>query len=161
MTNLKPPSIYRVIVAQLAWTVLLSIAGLMAFEVVFGYSALLGGLISALPNSYFALHAFRYQGAQNAHKVVKGFIRGELGKIVFTGMLFALSFTLVTSLNEFALTYANNAQEMRLMQDKLLKSGQLSLKDYNIGRANLTQGTTQLFDLSKKYQDAQHNEKVE
>ena len=103
MTNLKPPSIYRVIVAQLAWTVLLSIAGLMAFEVVFGYSALLGGLISALPNSYFALHAFKYQGAQNADKVVKGFIRGELGKIVFTGMLFALSFTLLTSLNEFAL----------------------------------------------------------
>ena len=103
MTNLKPPSIYRVIVAQLAWTFLLSIAGLMAFEVVFGYSALLGGLISALPNSYFALHAFKYQGARNADKVVKGFIRGELGKIVFTGMLFALSFTLVTSLNEFAL----------------------------------------------------------
>jgi len=55
-------------------------------------------------------------------------------------------------LNEFALTFANNAQEMRLMQDKLLKSGQISLKDYNIGRANLTQGTTQLFDLSRKYQ---------
>ena len=35
-------------------------------------------------------------------------------------------------LNEFALTYANNAQEMRLMQDRLLKSGQISLKDYNI-----------------------------
>ena len=103
MTNLKPPSIYKVIVAQLAWTILLSIAGLMIFDAVFAYSALLGGLISALPNSYFALHAFKYQGAQIADKVVKGFIRGELGKIVFTGMLFALSFTLVTSLNEFAL----------------------------------------------------------
>ena len=103
MTKLTPPSIYKVIVAQLAWTILLSIAGLMIFEAVFAYSALLGGLISALPNSYFALHAFKYQGAQNADKVVKGFIRGELGKIVFTGMLFALSFTLVTSLNEFAL----------------------------------------------------------
>tara|TARA_R110000744_G_scaffold71300_4_gene143572 strand:- start:1687 stop:3471 length:1785 start_codon:yes stop_codon:yes gene_type:complete len=55
-------------------------------------------------------------------------------------------------LNEFAMTYANNAQEMRLMQDKLLKSGQLKLRDYNIGRANLTQGTTQLFNLGKKYQ---------
>jgi hypothetical protein len=55
-------------------------------------------------------------------------------------------------LNEFAMTYANNAQQMRLMQDKLLKSGQLKLKDYNIGRANLTQGTTQLFNLGKKYQ---------
>ena len=56
-------------------------------------------------------------------------------------------------LNEFAMTYANNAQQMRLMQDKLLKSGQLSLKDYNIGRANLTEGTTQLFNLGKKYQE--------
>jgi len=55
-------------------------------------------------------------------------------------------------LNEFAMNYANNAQEMRLMQDKLLKSGQLKLKDYNIGRANLTQGTTQLFNIGKKYQ---------
>ena len=63
-------------------------------------------------------------------------------------------------LNEFALTYANNAQEMRLMQDRLLKSGQISLKDYNIGRANLTQGTTQLFDLSKKYQD-EYTKKME
>jgi len=55
-------------------------------------------------------------------------------------------------INEFAMNYANNAQEMRLMQDKLLKSGQLKLRDYNVGRANLTQGTTQLFNLSKKYQ---------
>lgn len=57
-------------------------------------------------------------------------------------------------LNEFAMTYANNAQQMRLMQDRLLKSGQLKLKDYNIGRANLTEGTTQLFNLGKKYQAA-------
>jgi ATP synthase protein I len=75
----------------------------MMFEAVVGYSTLLGGLISAVPNSYFALQAFKYQGAQNADKVVKSFIRGELGKLVLTGLLFALSFTLVTSLNEFAL----------------------------------------------------------
>ena len=63
-------------------------------------------------------------------------------------------------LNEFAMNYANNAQEMRLMQDKLLKSGQLKLRDYNIGRANLTQGTTQLFNLGKKYQ-AIYGERME
>ena len=103
MTNLRPPSVYKVIVAQLVWTVSLSLVFLSIFGVVAGYSALLGGLISAVPNSYFALHAFKFQGARNADKVVKGFIRGELGKIVFTGVLFALSFTLVTSLNEFAL----------------------------------------------------------
>ena len=67
------------------------------------YSALLGGLISALPNSYFALHAFRHRGARNAQKVVKGFIRGELGKILITLVFFALSFTLISRLNELAL----------------------------------------------------------
>ena len=103
MTNLRPPSVYKVIVAQLVWTVSLSLVCLSIFGVVAGYSALLGGLISAVPNSYFALHAFKFQGARNADKVVKSFIRGELGKIVFTGVLFALSFTLVTSLNELAL----------------------------------------------------------
>ena len=103
MTNLRPPSVYKVIVAQLIWTVSLSLGCLSIFGVVAGYSALLGGLISAVPNSYFALHAFKFQGARNADKVVKSFIRGELGKIVFTGVLFALSFTLVTSLDELAL----------------------------------------------------------
>ena len=103
MTNLRPPSVYKVIVAQLVWTVSLSLVCLSIFGVVAGSSALLGGLISAVPNSYFALHAFKFQGARNADKVVKSFIRGELGKIVFTGVLFALSFTLVTSLDELAL----------------------------------------------------------
>ncbi len=103
MTNIRPPSVYKVIVAQLVWTVSLSLVCLSIFGVVAGYSALLGGLISAVPNSYFALHAFKFQGARNADKVVKSFIRGELGKIVFTGVLFALSFTLVTSLDELAL----------------------------------------------------------
>ncbi len=103
VTNFRPPSVYKVIVAQLVWAVLLLLVCFLIFEAEVGYSALLGGLISAIPNSYFALHAFKFQGARNADKVVKSFIRGELGKIVFTGVLFALSFTLITSLNEFAL----------------------------------------------------------
>lgn len=67
------------------------------------YSALLGGLISALPNSFFAMQAFRYQGARNADRVVKSFMRGELGKIIITLMLFALSFALIANLSELAL----------------------------------------------------------
>jgi len=55
-------------------------------------------------------------------------------------------------INEFTLDYANNATQQSLMQDRLLKNGQLSLKDYNIARANLKQGTTELFSLSEKYQ---------
>jgi hypothetical protein len=54
--------------------------------------------------------------------------------------------------NKFTLNYANDAQQARLMQDKLLKSGQLSLKDYTIMRQNLSDGTNQLFELSKLYE---------
>jgi ATP synthase protein I len=60
-------------------------------------------LVSAIPNCYFALQAFRYNGARNADKIVKGFMKGEMGKIVITIMLFALTFALITNINEIAL----------------------------------------------------------
>jgi ATP synthase protein I len=103
MSNLKAPPVYKVIVAQLAITVFIAIISLLFPGTTMAYSVLLGGLISALPNSYFALHAFRYQGARNADRVVKSFIKGELGKILITMVLFALSFTLITNLNALAL----------------------------------------------------------
>jgi hypothetical protein len=54
--------------------------------------------------------------------------------------------------SEWILNYANSASEMRLIQDRLLKSGQLSLRDYNIGRQNLVDGTNNLFTLMDEYQ---------
>ena len=103
MSNLKTPPVYKVTIAQLAATVFIAVISLLISGIILAYSVLLGGLISAVPNSYFAFHAYRYQGARNAQNVVKGFIRGELGKIVMTVVLFALSFTLITSLNELVL----------------------------------------------------------
>ena len=103
MSNLKTPPVYKVTIAQLAATVFIAVISLLISGIILAYSLLLGGLISAVPNSYFAFHAYRYQGAINAQKVVKGFIRGELGKIIMTVVLFALSFTLITSLNELVL----------------------------------------------------------
>ncbi len=103
MSNIKTPPVYKVIVAQLAASSFMAAISLLFLGSIVAYSVLLGGLISAVPNSYFALHAFRFRGARNAEKVVKSFLRGELGKIVFTIVLFALSFTLITNLNELAL----------------------------------------------------------
>ena len=103
MTNLRPPPVYKVIVAQFTTTGFLALSGLFLIDTVVAYSVLLGGVISALPNSYFVLQAFRFQGARNADRVVKSFIRGELGKIGITITLFALSFTLITNLSEIAL----------------------------------------------------------
>jgi hypothetical protein len=55
--------------------------------------------------------------------------------------------------NRWTLNFADEAQQARLLQDRLLKSGMLKLKDYNIQRQNLTDGTKNLFNLSKEYQE--------
>lgn len=56
-------------------------------------------------------------------------------------------------MNEWALKFGGDAQAARLMQDKLLKSGQLKLNDYLIMRQNTTDGTTNAFNLVKEYQE--------
>ncbi|MEQ8953427.1 MAG: ATP synthase subunit I [Gammaproteobacteria bacterium] len=89
--------------AQLATATLIAAISLLFSGSTIAYSTLLGGMISALPNSYFAMKAFRYQGARQADLVVKSFMRGEAGKIAITLVLFALSFTLITSISELAL----------------------------------------------------------
>jgi hypothetical protein len=57
------------------------------------------------------------------------------------------------AMNQWAIEYSSDYQKARLMQDKLLKSGQLDVKDYMIMRQNSLDGTNQLFDLSKQYQE--------
>ena len=55
--------------------------------------------------------------------------------------------------NEWTLDFANDAAQMRLMQDRLLKSGRLSVRDYTVQRQNLNDGTNQMFAISKEYQE--------
>jgi hypothetical protein len=56
-----------------------------------------------------------------------------------------------STLNTWGLDFAGDAQEARLLQDRLLKSGKLKLKDYTIMRQNLTDGTKIAFDLINEY----------
>lgn len=65
-----------------------------------------------------------------------------------------------TTFNQWGLDYAADAQEARLLQDRLLKSGKLKLKDYTIMRQNLTDGTKQAFNLLDEY-NAEYKEKME
>lgn len=62
--------------------------------------------------------------------------------------------------NKFITNYANDASEYSLIQNRLLKSGQLKLKDYLSNRQNLRDGSTQAFDLAKEYQ-AEYKEKMD
>ncbi len=58
-----------------------------------------------------------------------------------------------TQLNEFALNAAEKLQKQMLMQETLLKSGQLNPKQYTIMRQNLSDGTDQAFSLFQDYND--------
>jgi hypothetical protein len=57
-----------------------------------------------------------------------------------------------TGANTWTLEYADNARQAILLQDRLLKSGALKLKDYTIMRQNLNDGTDELFSVMKNYQ---------
>jgi hypothetical protein len=57
------------------------------------------------------------------------------------------------SANQFALNLADNASKFMLMEDRLLKSGQRNIKDYTISRQNVMDGTKNIFNISKKFQE--------
>ena len=94
---------YKVILAQLIGPALLAVTFLWTIDAAVARSVLAGGLISALSNGYFAVQAFRYQGAENADEVVRSFLKGEIGKFVIAILLFALSFNFLEDLNVVAL----------------------------------------------------------
>lgn len=56
-------------------------------------------------------------------------------------------------LNTWTLNYADSAREAILLQDRLLKSGGLKLKDYTVMRQNLNDGTDELFGVIKNFQN--------
>ena len=53
--------------------------------------------------------------------------------------------------NDAIFGYAEQAQEMMLLQSNLLKTGQLNLREYNLQRQNLTDGTNEVFDVAKEW----------
>lgn len=58
-------------------------------------SALLGGVVAALPNFVFAVYAFRFAGARQAKQVYASFKRGSVMKFLLTIIMFALVFKFV------------------------------------------------------------------
>jgi ATP synthase protein I len=84
--------VFPVLLAQLIGLCVMAVLLWCWLGTVAGYSALLGGLIAWLPNLYFAHKAFRFGGARAAREIVRSFYAGEAGKLVFTAVLFALTF---------------------------------------------------------------------
>lgn len=65
-----------------------------------------------------------------------------------------------TTLNQWGLDYAADAQQARLIQDRLLRQGKLKLRDYTMMRQNLVDGTNEAFSLLDEY-NAEYKVKME
>ena len=55
--------------------------------------------------------------------------------------------------NEWVLGFSVDAQKALLMQDRLLKSGQLSLRDYTVQRQNIIDGAAETFGVMKNWNE--------
>ena len=106
LTNLKPPPVHKVIVAQISATTFIAVVSLVLISASTALSALLGGGISSGSNAFFAAQAFKHRGARNAQKIVKGFLAGEFGKFCITVVMFALSFSILPNVVEGAMILA-------------------------------------------------------
>ena len=82
----------RLLACQLSITVLLAIIAVMLSGTMAAKSALLGGLVSLVPNAYFARKLFRHQGAHAARQIVNSFYKGEANKMFLSIIMFALVF---------------------------------------------------------------------
>ena len=55
--------------------------------------------------------------------------------------------------NDWTTNYAANTQDYALQLERLVKSGKIKTRDYTRMKANLTQGTSDAFDMGKKFQE--------
>ncbi len=103
MSSIKAPPVQKLVAAQLLVVFGLSLMALVLLDRVSAGSVLIGGLINAIPNAYFAHKAFRYRGARAAQKIVRELYTGEAIKLLLMGAGFALSFLYIKPLNIAAL----------------------------------------------------------
>lgn len=85
---------------------LLSVLGFWWLNPTIALSVLVGGLIYLLPNAYFTLYAFRFRGSQQAILILRSIYRGEVGKLILTGLGFALAFIFLKPIDPVALFIA-------------------------------------------------------
>jgi len=102
VSTIKAPPIYIALLIQLLFCLMAALVMFLLLDGVASYSILLGGLISIVPNGYFAWKVFCFRGARNTPLIVKSFYAGETGKLIMTGVFFAMVFAGIKPLNELA-----------------------------------------------------------
>ena len=89
-----------------------------------GYSALLGGLITVLPNAFLALRLALPRRDPGAQALVRAAYLGEIGKLALTVLFFSLVFTMVRPLSAAALFAGFIATQLVTLTGFLMQSGQ-------------------------------------
>jgi ATP synthase protein I len=88
----------KVVAAQFGLGAALAVVLWISFGDVAGYSALLGCLISALPNAFLAMRLGVPRQDPGARALVRAAYIGELGKLALTVLLFGIVFIAVRPL---------------------------------------------------------------
>jgi|TARA_Y100000310_G_C20621428_1_gene783516 ATP synthase protein I len=96
-TKLRYSPIHQIVLVQLIATFIASASFLLSGWVA-AYSALLGGMICVLPNAYLADRITRTKGLTREQKAGR-WMRGETGKIMQSGVMFALVFIWIKPLD--------------------------------------------------------------
>ena len=86
---------YKLLGIQLILSVVVAFLLMLYSGVGIAWSALMGGLIYILPNTYFTHCAFRGNEQAPPHLIVRWFYMGEAGKFILTAVMFTLCFVWV------------------------------------------------------------------
>ena len=94
--------ILLILLAQVVVSCLL--AGVLALwqGQVVAVSTLLGGAIAVIPNAFLAARLLQPRAGDSAQAMLKAAWLGEIGKLVLTGLLFAIVFVAVRPLSALA-----------------------------------------------------------
>jgi ATP synthase protein I len=90
--------VVKILLGQLASSVVLAMLFWGIGGRIAGYSALLGGLTCVIPNAFLALRLVAPRRDAGPRGLVRAAYIGEIGKIALTVLMFSLVFTLVRPL---------------------------------------------------------------
>ncbi|MBB6520196.1 ATP synthase subunit I [Pseudoteredinibacter isoporae] len=89
--TIDKPAILRVMLQLFLLSGVISLL-VYGLRPIWGQSIMAGACLYIIPQSYFALYAFRFRGARASRLIAQSFYRGEVGKYLLTLVGFACVF---------------------------------------------------------------------
>ena len=102
-TKTNKTAAVRLVLAELALTILAAFLLFLVYNSVLACSALAGGLAFVLPNLFFVRQAFRDLEHSTPRLMLWRFYLGEAGKLLLTGLIFIAVFVWIESIHIVAL----------------------------------------------------------